>query len=200
MNQKIKKECQDLLKIKGRIRGVILQTDINYVLQRKGEEGVKRIEQGFKELGFPIDFKEIKAVGWYPLGWAMVFGVLALKFFNWPESDMVEFGKQAPKFSFLIRALAKYLLSPKVLLKASSKLWTKQVNIGKAELVEFDGQKKQAAVQIKGIEGHWIICDYIRGYLETIVALTLKDGEVKVEETKCVLKGDPYHQFKITWQ
>jgi hypothetical protein len=200
MDDKTKKECLEMLKMKGEIRGVVLKTDINYVLQREGEEGVKKIESGFRELGFPVNYEEIRAVNWYPLGWAMVFGFLAIRFFNWPESDMVEIGKQAPKFSFMIRTLAKYLVSPKVGFEAAAKFWTKQISIGTARTIEFDEKKQRAVLRVEGFKGHWIICAYVRGYLETVTTFTLKNMQATIRETKCALKGAEYHEFEITWK
>lgn len=36
-------------------------------------------------------------------------------------------------------------------------------------------------------------------YLSQIVQLAIGSKNVKVTETKCVYKGDPYHEYLLTW-
>ena len=61
VKQKLTKElAKELIKIKGEARGETLKVDWEYVLQKEGEKGLKRLETKMAELGFPIKYKEIR--------------------------------------------------------------------------------------------------------------------------------------------
>ena len=61
-------ELKKLKEIPGQARGVMLQTDANYVLRAKGEEGLAKVQRRLKESGTDFDYKQIKTMGWYPIG------------------------------------------------------------------------------------------------------------------------------------
>lgn len=50
-----KNEIEDLMKKPGQVRGVVFVTDAKYILNKKGEEGLKKVEEKTKEWGQPIN-------------------------------------------------------------------------------------------------------------------------------------------------
>ena len=42
------------MKIRGEIRGSSLRVDWDFIIEAKGEEGLKRVEDRMAELGFPL--------------------------------------------------------------------------------------------------------------------------------------------------
>ena len=197
---KSKKEYQELLNLEGMAKGVLFRTDTDYVRRKEGEKGVKILQEKLKELDSSFDINNIKDLQWYPLGWIIVEGFLILKTFNWPKSEIEERGRLAPKYSFIIKTLARYFLSPKKIFEATPKFWEKHITVGRAESTEFNEKEKYLIIQIKDFKGHWMICDYLKGYLQTLYEFGFRGKKVRAEETKCVARGDSCHEFKISWE
>jgi histidyl-tRNA synthetase len=77
--EEIKKEELDkLMKIEGEIKGVAFQADAKYILEKEGEEGLKKLEKRVKEFGYPIDYRTVRALNFYPIG-LRVISLLLIK-------------------------------------------------------------------------------------------------------------------------
>ncbi len=55
----LKIEADRLMSKECRTRGSEIQSQISYIKTRYGDEGVRRIEEKFVELGYPIEFNKI---------------------------------------------------------------------------------------------------------------------------------------------
>src|SRR3989344_8616556 len=99
----LKEEADKLMRISGNIRGDPILTLADYIKWRKGEEGVKKIEEKIKELGYHLKFKEIKVLDWYPDGYKALVILAAVEVFNWKEADIFEMGNFFPKKFFIVR-------------------------------------------------------------------------------------------------
>ena len=51
-----KEELDKIMQIKGNVRGAIFQTHAVYIRLKKGDEGVKMVEEKLKELSHPFKF------------------------------------------------------------------------------------------------------------------------------------------------
>lgn len=63
-----KEEFNELMKIEGKTRGVSIKDYGDYILKEKGENGLRGLEEAITRTGYPLKFKEIKAMAFYPLG------------------------------------------------------------------------------------------------------------------------------------
>ena len=69
MEETITKEiAQKLMETKGETRGMSIKGDLEYVLYKKGKEGLKKIEDEMARLGYPIKYKKMKSMKFYPIG------------------------------------------------------------------------------------------------------------------------------------
>src|SRR4030042_447969 len=143
-----KEELEKLLKTKGEVRGAVFQTDAKYILEKKGEEGLKKLEERVKSLGYPIDYREAKATGWYPFGLRIISLLLIKDTFGWSDSEIREMGKTAPKFSFIVKFLFKIFGSTRRLVKEIPRFWKEHYTIGEMETVKFEEKGKELIVHL----------------------------------------------------
>ena len=195
-----KEELDKIMKIKGNVRGAILQTHAVYIEHRKGNEGVKMLEEKLKELGHPLKFEEVLPMSWYPEAMSVLIMIVAKEVFNWTDADIFEMGNFAPKSSFIVRMIIKHFLSPKKVFDQVNDHWKKNCDFGKMEAYEFDEKEKYAIVRMHGCNVHPIICAYHAGYSLRIAQLVLKSKKITVEETKCAHKEDSYDEYTIKWE
>jgi len=196
-----KDEINKILKVEGRARGVVFQTDAKYILGKKGQAGLKKVEAAIEEIGQPISYgKEIRATGWYPLSWRVISLLVIKGTFGWGEKEIFEMGYAAPKYSFVVRALLRYFVSLDKTFNESAKYWKEHYSVGQLEAPEVNVEEKRLVLQLKDFRVHPILCQYFRGYFKSVALLTVKTDKMTIKETKCVFRGDPYHEFVIEWE
>ncbi len=201
MNNTINKETvNDLMKIKGEVRGVVLKTDEEYILKEKGKEGLEKVEQKLKELGHPIKYEEIRTMDFYPVGLRVLSLLAVREVFNFSDEEIRKIGTFATKMSLIIRLFTKYFLSVRrVVMKESPRIWSKHWTVGKLVPVELNEKQKYAVIRVEGFDLHPIYCIYLEGYFAGILQMLVKSPKVDTKETKCAFKGEPYHEFLIKW-
>ena len=85
MYTKSREEISEIVSTKGELRGVVLCTDAEYVRQHEGEEALRRVEEETREMGYPLDYSKVKAMGWYPIGLRGVSLFAIGKTLNWDD-------------------------------------------------------------------------------------------------------------------
>ncbi len=200
-NQKTLKEiANELTEIKGNVRGATLLTHKDYIMHRKGKEGLKAVEEKIKELGYSFSFGEIKPLEWYPVAIGCLIVLTAYKIFNWEEADIFDMGKSAARFSFFVKILTKYFISIEAVYENASKYWERHFDFGKLEKVEFNKEKKYSIIRLKGYKTHPLLCIHLTGYFLATSQLVIQNSNITIKETKCMHKGDPYHEWLIRWE
>lgn len=199
-NYNLKKEADKLMEMKGNVRGEAFRTHATYIRHREGERGVKAVEKKMTELGYPLKFDEIKPLRWYSESHSVLVILVAKELFNWKDSDIFDMGNSAPKYSFIVKLLMKYFLSPKTTLEQSPKYWRKHYDFGKLEVCQFDEKEKYMSVRVKGYKTHPIVCIFHKGYFLRLCQYVIKSKNITIEETKCMFKGDPYHEHVVRWE
>lgn len=105
-------EVKKLIKItKGEVLGTAIQSHIYYIREREGEEGLKKVQTKLEKLGYSIDFQKIKALEWLPAVLDDLIILTAKEVFDWKDEKIFDMGKNAPKYSFIIKLFFKYFLS-----------------------------------------------------------------------------------------
>lgn len=196
-----KEEIEKLLATPGKVRGVVFQTDAEYVRNKKGKDGVAALEKELARLGCPIDYGKIKAISWYPLGLRVVSLLVIKNIFDLKDEDIEEMGNLAPKYSLIVKLLMKYFLTIDMTYRESPKYWEKHYTVGRLETPGYSLKEKYFIVRIVDFKVHPILCVYFRGYFKRISQFLLQDAKIfKTQETKCLFRGDPYHEILITWE
>lgn len=202
MTEKSLKEIADnLMKIKGNVKGEVIRTNFAYINDKKGEEGVRMAEEKLAELGYPLKFKEIKPLEWYPEALSALLVIVSKNIFNWTEADIFDMGNSAPKYSFIVvKILLKYFVSIKRVFEEAPRYWKRHFDYGELETVELNEKEKYAVVRAKGHQFHPLVCIYEAGYFLRILQFAIKSKKTSIKETKCTFKGDPYHEYVLRWE
>jgi hypothetical protein len=193
-----KTELENLMKIKGEVRGAVFQTDAKNVLEKEGEAGLQKLEKRVKELGYDIDYRLGKATEWHPVGLRIISLLLIKDTFGWSDAEIREMGKRAPKFSFIVKFIFKLFAPLGKLIKEIPSDWKEHYTVGEMEVPKFDEEHKELIIRLKDFKPHPLFCLYLEGYIERVL-LFVEQG-VKTRETKCMLKGDPYHEYTSQWK
>jgi hypothetical protein len=195
-----KEEADKFMKIKGNIRGEGILTDIRYIRQKEGEEGIKMLEKKFEELGNYLSFKKIRPMDWYPVGIDILKMIIVKEIFGWTDKDIFEMGVFSAKVSFVVRILMKYFISSKKSFSESPRYWRTNFDFGELEAHEFIEEKKYMSFRLRGFEAHPLMCLSLAGYFLQIAKYVLDSKKVTIEETACSFKGAPYHEYTMKWE
>lgn len=193
-----KQEADRLMRIKGESRGVNIKIDLDYILEKRGNQGILMVEKKMKELGYPLESKEIDQMDFYPLGMEAITLLCIRDVLNLNDQGIEEMGRKLVKFSIFMKILIKYFGSLKLVAKEVPRAWKQYYTIGALEMPEYSNEKRFAILRQKGFKVHPIYCLIHKGYFLKISQMVVgRPG--KCEETKCVFKGDSYNEFLITW-
>lgn len=190
-----KEELNKLLEVKGEVKGVVFQTDADYILKKEGEAGLKKLEKRVKELGYPINYRKGKALDLHPLGLRVISLLLIKDTFGWDDQEIRKMGYNAPSVSFMVKLLMKFFVSFKKFMNEVPGYWARHYTVGVLELFSMNEETKETTVRLRDITLHPIFCFYLEGYFERMYEFVVGKGKGNCQETKCAFKGAPYHQY-----
>ncbi len=198
-DEELKQEASRLIKMTCRTKGSDMQLIAMYVKGRYGEDGVSKLQQKLTDLGCPLTFDKIRVGEWYPEGHNVVTLLAAKQIFNWTEEDVFDVGYEAPKLSLGAKIYIKYLVDPKKMFEVAAGYWKKFVECGDIEPFEFNDKEKYMIYRMRGYEFNPIMCIYLAGSFLYVAKTAIKTEKMYTKETKCIHKGDPYHEFYMNW-
>lgn len=193
-----KKELDELMKIKEMGRGAGVKAHGEFIFKEKGEEGLKKLEETMAGLGYPIKYREIRAMELFPISSEALTLLIIKKLFDFNDEKFQEMGEFVLKFSMVIRLFVKYFISMDKLLKEASMMWKKGGSAGDLKIIRYDKDNRSATLRLENYRLHPIYCPIFEGYLLGAIKMIVK-SEAKIEETKCVYRGDEYHEFVLNW-
>ena len=193
-----KEEVNELMKLKGQIRGAAVKEIIKYILKEEGKDGLGKLEDAMEKIGYSIKDKNIKAMKFYPLGLEASTLVAVKRLFNYDDKKFQDLGRFAGKFSIVIRLFMGYLVSLDKIAKETLIMWRKYFTIGDFDIVEINKEEKYVILRIKNYYLHPIHCQILIGYLSSILQIVVKNP-VTCKETKCTFQGDEYHEYLLKW-
>ncbi len=192
-------EINKILSAKGEVRGVVFKTDRHFIINRAGEDGLKKVEEELKKMNCSFDYEEeADNMSFYPIGMRAMSIIAISKAFNLDREGVKEMGFQAPKFSLMIKFFMRYFLSAEKIMEKAGEMWKKHYTVGKLESVELNMEEKILRAHLYDIDLHPIFCDYLCGYFGSVIKMGVGE-DVKSEEEKCIHQGDEYHEFVIRW-
>ncbi len=192
-------ELKELIGIKGEGRGASLKGYAEFILKEEGEEGLKKLEDVMTELGHPIKYREVKTMDFYPLTIEALTLVAIKKLFDFDDKKFQEMGEFEPKGSSLIvKLFMKYFVSIERTVKEVSKMWRKYYTIGDLKVIECNEEKRYVILRLENFRFHPLLCQDLIGYFSSMLQMVVR-GEITCEETKCIYRGDEYHEFLLKW-
>ncbi len=194
-----KEKLEEIKKTKGEVTGDCLKNDLNFVLEKEGKEALEKIEEIMKGLGYPIEHKNIKLKDIYPAAVPVVLIVVIQKFFNYNDTQLEEMGKVESKISSsIIRLFMKFFISLDVAAKNAQRMWREHYKFGKLSIPEYNRKEKYAILRVEDFKTHIFICRVLKGYFSGVLEMIVGE-KVTSEETKCIYRGDEYHEFLFKW-
>lgn len=198
MSETLKESADRLMAVQGKVRGEKFHTHAAYINQREGDEGLRAIEKKMEEMGYPFKFEDVYSFSWYPVGYSPLIMILAKTLFNWTDKDIFDMGYSAPKYSFLFKMALRWVISVEKICKEAPKYWEKHYDFGQIKAAHIDIDKKRVVVRLSGFKLDSIMCPYLQGYILRMLQYAIKE-EARVEENKCIHKGDDYEEYIVTW-
>ena len=117
---------------------------------------------------------------------------------NWGDKEVQELGDNAPKLSFIIKLMVKYFVSLKQSFAKGPDIWARHYDVGELVVKKVDIKGRKVVAQLRDFPVNPIFCVYIKGYFRRFIQFSISCA-VKVKETKCMSKGDLFHEFKFWW-
>jgi len=191
-----KTEADKLVEISGETIGSELIIIARYVATKHGKEGVKKLEQRMMEMGHPCEFDKIRPAHWYGEGLFTLAMLLAKEIFGW--KDLFELGYSSPALSFGMGVFVKYI--PLSLFAGQvQNIWRKFVDVGNIKVLT-NKKEKYFIVILTDYDFHPDSCLYYAGYFLKMAEFLVRSKKITCEETKCIYRGDPCHEYKIKWE
>jgi hypothetical protein len=187
------------MKLEGKVRGVVFQTDAEYVKANMGEEGLRKVRIWLDNLGYPLDYERVKSTELYPIGLRMLSLMAIKEVFNLADKDIVKMGNAAPKYSFVVRIVMKYLVSIEQAIKFAPRYYKKHVSIGEFQVKEYNPKENYVILRLQGMKVLPLYAKYLEGYFTRIFQYVLTHEEIKCQQLKSSSKGEPYDEYKVFW-
>lgn len=191
-----KEELDELMKIKGEVRGVAIKGELEFIIREEGKEGLKKLEDAMGKAGFPIKHGEIKPMSFYPLGLYGTTQLIIKRLFGWDDKKFQEMGRFEAKVSLITRLFARHFFSVERMIEETPKMWKKYFTVGELKVVEYNEEKGYSISRLENFRVHPIQCQVLIGYFSSIVQMTT-GNRIIGKETKCVFRGDDYHEFLL---
>ena len=193
-----KQEFKELMDLKGEVKGTGIKTHGKFILKEEGEKGLKKLEDIMAELGYPIKYREVKATNLYPFGVEAVMLLAIKRLFNYNNEKFNEMGKFHAKSSLIIRLFMKYFVSLERAFEGGSKIWKRYFTVGEIQAIETSKEKRYIIFRVTNFQFHPLHCQVLMGSIPTIFQMMVGD-KVTCNETKCIYRGDEYHEFLLKW-
>ena len=199
MKEIITKQIADeLMKIKGEVRGIAPKSHVQFVVEEKGEEVLKKIEEKMVELGHPVKYKNVKSMSFYPIGLEAITLLVIKGLFHYDDEKIREMGIYQSKISLIIKLFMKYFVSMKVIAQKAPEMWRRYYTVGDLRITELNEKEKYTVIEVKDFQIHQPHCRVLEGYFANVVKMVVNQ-KTGCEEVKCSLLGDDYHKFIVKW-
>jgi len=201
MEQDIPKEESGRIgKTKKEIRGSAIKSAVDFIFDKKGKEGLKRLKGEMEKLGYQIKFEEISEIRLYPLEMVIAMLTTIKRLFDFNDGDFQEIGRRSVKVSIVVRSLVQFLtpFSFEQIIKKFPEIWKRINPMGKQKVVKFDEGKRYLVLRLEDYRTHPIQCQILIGAFSSLIQI-VSGKETTCEEIKCIYRGDEYHEFILKW-
>jgi len=190
-----KQFLEEIKKMEGEIIGSSLKTDREFIIEKEGIKGLRKLETEMKKVGYPLKQAEIDKYKWYPVQQDFLSLLLAQKIFDWSDETIREWGRWGAKTNFIIKLMAR-LVSKETISQLASKYWRRYYTRGEIEY-KLDYKNRTGIVTIRDFVIYPVHLHYLEGYFYQIMSLIVPSENLKVEGSEAEELN--VHQFKITW-
>jgi hypothetical protein len=189
---------KQMMDIEGRVRGAVFETDASFIKNRFGQEGLDKVKTVLHQLGHPVDYEAVNSMEWLPLGLRALSLLVIKDVFGWDDEQIKEMGDAAPKYSFIVKLLMKFFVSPRLAFSHAPEYWVKHYDTGTLEAVELDEDNGKATIQLYDFNVHPLYCKYLEGYFQRLFKFMYPASHIDIKETKCMCDHSNFHEFLVT--
>lgn len=194
-----KEDFNWVVDLKEEARGIGLKIGTTFILKEEGEEGLKRLEDIMLKLGYPIRYKEIKSMSFYPLKLLYLTFIVSQKVFNYDDKKFQKIGKFESKFPLFIRLYMKYFVSLKKLKKAAPRIWRNHYMSGSFKVTEINREKRYIIARIEDFPLHPYHFQFLLGFFPSMLKIIIRK-EATCEGKECPGSEGKCHEFVMRWQ
>jgi len=193
-----KQLADELMKIKGEVRGIAPKAHVQFAVEEKGESVFEKVENKMAELGHSVDYKSLRPMSFYPVGIEAVTLLVIKELFDYDDKKLKEIGEYQSKVSLIIKLFMKYFVSINTIAEKAPEMWRKYYTIGNLKVTELNEKEKYTVIEIKDFKIHEFHCQMLKGYFANVVKMVVKENTT-CNEVKCCFKGHDSHEFLIKW-
>lgn len=192
-----KEELEEFSKLTGEVRGLSLTRFFDNLLAEEGKEGLDKLNKALEQLG---DFKSqsIIPTEFYPIRFYAILILVLDRLFGYDGKKFHSIGRRSVGIPVFLRFITKYIVSADRAAKSIESIWKKYYTTGSLKMIEYNKKEGYAIVRLEGIKLPSLHCEYLKGNLSVIGQLAT-GKKISVQETKCIHKGDEYHEFLLKW-
>jgi hypothetical protein len=194
-----KQEIDKLMSIGGETRGVSIKNHRDFILKKKGQEGLKKFEKAMSEIGQFLEYKSLQETEFYPVGLEAVELLVIKALFGFSDKEIEEMGAFESRVSLLMKFFFHYFVSLKTLAEKAPAMWRESYTVGSLSVKEWSKEKKYAIIVIENFSLHPVHCVQMRGYIANILKMMV-GTEVSCQESKCTFNGNECHEFILRWK
>jgi len=188
------------MRLPWKTKGSEIQSELVLLEEKYGPGTIDKIERKLSDLGYPLDCHQIRTAAWYKDSFHPLVLLVAKSLFGLTDEEIFEIGYKSPKISLGAKIYIKYFSSPRQTLKLCSADWKKFADHGEMEAGEFNEKEKYCTLRLKDYKFHPVMCSWIAGFLLGVAENTFRSEKITIEETACMFKDSPYHEFRIRWE
>jgi len=193
-------EFQDIINLEGQVRGSTLNTDAAYVEICGGKSGIHAVQERFRQLGYPIEYKNIRDMAWYPVCMRVLSLRVIQDVFDMKEDAIRDMGDTAPKFSFVVKVFMKFAGMPEHARTRIPEYWRMHYSVGEMRVDELNDEAGYMVLHLGNFMLHPVLCGYLEGYFRRLLQFSFVTQEVRSRETKCAFNGADRHEYHIAWK
>ncbi|MBD3208734.1 MAG: hypothetical protein GF370_04775 [Candidatus Nealsonbacteria bacterium] len=170
----------------------------DFILKKKGEQGLEKIEKAMKELGHPINYKEIKPMAFYSMGFAFVTLILSKKILGFEDKEFQKMGKLDAQTGPVRRLFMRFLVSLDMALEEVPSMWRRYHTEGNLRFVKVDKEQGTLVLRLEDfptIDSH---LQYLIGYFSAILQMIV-GSETSCEVRECDNQEKECYKFLLKW-
>ncbi len=195
-----KEEADRIMAIPGHCKGLVIMANLDYTRAKGEDKAIRQIENRLEELGYPLGLNQIKPMESYPDAISVLIILLIKEIFHLNDREIFEMGGAAIRVSPFIKIMSRYFAPLEMIFNQAPKNWKKYFDFGRPEIAEYNKDKKYVVVKVHDYKLHPVTCLYHTGYFAEVARMSTGRKKIEARETKCMHKGDSYHEYYISWK
>jgi hypothetical protein len=159
-----------------KLKGAAFKEDFDYIIKKKGQEGLAKVNHRLKERGAKYDLLEIKDLMVYPLEYRVEFLKAVKDEFKWDDRELFAMARSAPRVNSALKMFVRYMVSLDKALESTSKYWSNYYSAGSLAPLDHDKQKGKISLALYDLPADPILYTELSGYFVGVMDLTGAKG------------------------